>query len=145
MKSVMIGDRKVGDGAPVYVIAEAGSNHDRDLDQARRLIDVAAAAGADAVKFQTFTASRIVAETKTRAKYLDAILPPDKTMSDLFAELELPHEWHAALYRHAVDAGDVRGRAPECVDLFHRGSSASQSSCRRVLLVLARRRRSAHQ
>ena len=105
MKSVMIGDRQVGDGAPVYIIAEAGSNHDRDLDQAKRLIDAAAAAGADAVKFQTFTASRIVAETKTRAKYLDAILPPDKTMSDLFAELELPHEWHAALYRHAVDAG----------------------------------------
>jgi len=105
VKTVNIGDRVVGDGAPVYVIAEAGSNHDRNLDQAKRLIDVAAEAGADAVKFQTFTADRIVAETTTRAKYLDDLLPPDKTMSDLFHELELPHEWHADLFEHATAAG----------------------------------------
>ena len=105
MKTVMIGERAVGEGQPVYVIAEAGSNHDRDLDQARRLIDVAAAAGADAVKFQTFTADQIVAETRTRAAYLDAILPPDKTMSALFRDLELPHEWHATLFEHATAAG----------------------------------------
>jgi pseudaminic acid synthase len=105
MKTVMIGDRPVGDGAPTYVIAEAGSNHDRNLDQAKRLIDVAAEAGADAVKFQTFAADRIVAETKTRAKYLDGVLPPGKTMSELFRELELPREWHADLFEHATAAG----------------------------------------
>jgi len=102
---VHIGDREVGGGAPVYVIAEAGSNHDQKLDQAKRLIDVAAEAGADAVKFQTFAADRIVAETPTRAKYLDSILPADKTMSDLFRELELPREWHADLFDHATAAG----------------------------------------
>ncbi len=105
MDVVRIGDRPVGGGAPVYVIAEAGSNHDRNLDQAKRLIDVAAAAGADAVKFQTFASDRIVAETTVRAKYLDDLLSPDKSMSDLFRELELPREWHAELFRHAVDAG----------------------------------------
>jgi pseudaminic acid synthase len=105
VNTVQIGDRVVGGGAPVYVIAEAGSNHDRNLDQAKRLIDVAAAAGADAVKFQTFTADRIVAETTTRAKYLEGILPPGKTMSDLFRELELPREWHATLFEHATAAG----------------------------------------
>jgi pseudaminic acid synthase len=105
MKTVMIGDRPVGAGAPTYIIAEAGSNHDRNLDQAKRLIDVAAEAGADAVKFQTFAADRIVAETPTRAKYLDGILPAGKTMSELFRELELPREWHAELFEHAVAAG----------------------------------------
>ena len=105
MNLVHIGDREVGGGAPVYVIAEAGSNHDQKLDQAKRLIDVAAEAGADAVKFQTFAADRIVAETPTRAKYLDSILPADKTMSDLFRELELPREWHADLFDHATAAG----------------------------------------
>jgi pseudaminic acid synthase len=105
MEPVMIGGRPVGAGAPCYVIAEAGSNHDRNLDQAKRLIDVAAEAGADAVKFQTFSAERIVADTKTRAKYLDGILPPGKTMSELFRELELPREWHAALFDHATAAG----------------------------------------
>src|SRR5258706_14095742 len=81
MDVVRIGDREVGGGAPVYIIAEAGSNHDRDLDQAKRLIDVAAAAGADPVKFQTFTADRIVARTKTGVKNPDDPLPPDKTMA----------------------------------------------------------------
>ncbi|HEY8168080.1 MAG: N-acetylneuraminate synthase family protein [Candidatus Limnocylindrales bacterium] len=105
MNVVRIGDREVGDGAPVYIIAEAGSNHDRDLAQARRLIEVAAEAGADAVKFQTFQSDRIVAETPTRAAYLDAILPPDKTMSELFRELELPREWHAELKAYAEGCG----------------------------------------
>lgn len=105
MNVVRIGDRPVGDGAPVYIVAEAGSNHDRDLAQARRLIEVAAEAGADAVKFQTFLADRIVAETPTRAKYLDAILPPGKTMSELFRELELPREWHAELKTYAESCG----------------------------------------
>jgi pseudaminic acid synthase len=105
MDVVRIGDREVGGGAPVYVIAEAGSNHDRNLDQAKRLIDVAAEAGADAVKFQTFASDRIVAETTTRAKYLDDLLPAGKTMSELFRDLELPREWHADLFRHATDAG----------------------------------------
>lgn len=105
MNVVRIGDRPVGEGAPVYIIAEAGSNHDRDLAQARRLIEIAAEAGADAVKFQTFAADRIVAETPTRAKYLDAILPAGKTMSELFRELELPREWHAELKTYAKSCG----------------------------------------
>ncbi|MBP1704301.1 MAG: N-acetylneuraminate synthase [Chloroflexi bacterium] len=122
MSVVLIGDRPVGDGAPVYIIAEAGSNHDRDLDQARRLVDAAAAAGADAVKFQTFTAERIVAETKTRARYLDAILPPDETMAALFRKLELPYEWHGTLKEHAEAAGlDFLSSAFDegAVDLLH--------------------------
>jgi sialic acid synthase SpsE len=105
MDVVRIGDRPVGVGAPVYVIAEAGSNHDRDLDQARRLIDVAAESGADAVKFQTFRSDAIVAETPTRAKYLEGILPPGQTMSELFRQLELPREWHATLAEHAAERG----------------------------------------
>ncbi len=51
-----IGDRPIGPEHPCYVIAEAGSNHNRDRDTAFRLIDVAAEAGADAVKFETYTA-----------------------------------------------------------------------------------------
>lgn len=122
MSVVRIGKRPIGEGAPVYVIAEAGSNHDRDLDQAKRLIDVAAEAGADAVKFQTFTSDRIVAETTTRAKYLDAILPPDETMASLFRKLELPYEWHALLKEHAESAGlDFLSSAfdEQAVDLLH--------------------------
>jgi sialic acid synthase SpsE len=105
MNVVRIGDRDVGEGAPVYIIAEAGSNHDRDLGQAKRLIEVAAQAGADAVKFQTFLADHIVAETPTRAKYLDDILPAGKSMTELFRELELPREWHEELKAYADECG----------------------------------------
>ena len=52
--SVVIGGRRVGQGYPTFVIAEIGSNHNADLSQARRLVEVAAEAGADAVKFQLF-------------------------------------------------------------------------------------------
>lgn len=54
-KTVMIGDRPVGEGAPVYVIAEIGINHNGDLDLARQMIEAAAAAGCDAVKSQKRT------------------------------------------------------------------------------------------
>lgn len=55
MKAFQIGSRRVGDGEPVYVTAEIGINHNGDLDLAKRLIDAAAQAGCDAVKFQKRT------------------------------------------------------------------------------------------
>lgn len=54
-REIRIGDRPVGDGHPTYVVAEAGINHNGSLDDARALIDAAAHAGADAVKFQKRT------------------------------------------------------------------------------------------
>ena len=59
LSEIRIGARRVGPGAPVYFIAEAGSNHDGNYAQAERLIDVAAEAGADAVKFQAFKAESL--------------------------------------------------------------------------------------
>ena len=54
MRTVTIGDRVVGGDEPVYIIAEAGVNHQCNMDMARQMIDEAAAAGADAIKFQTY-------------------------------------------------------------------------------------------
>ena len=70
MVSVKLGPSEVGDGHPCYVIAEAGANHDRDLDVARRLIDVAAEAGADAVKFQTYSGRTLYSTKTPRFDYL---------------------------------------------------------------------------
>ena len=56
MGQVELGGRRVGPGNACFVIAEAGVNHNGDLDLARELVRVAARAGADAVKFQTFSA-----------------------------------------------------------------------------------------
>lgn len=89
-RQVQIGkDRVVGDGAPCFIIAEAGSNHSGHFEQAKRLIDVAAGAGADAVKFQLFRASRLYPKTAGRSDYLKL----DRSIYDIIAEMELPYEW----------------------------------------------------
>ena len=54
-----IGDKTIGTGSPVFVIAEAGVNHNGSLETAKRLIEVAVDAGADAVKFQMFKAEQL--------------------------------------------------------------------------------------
>jgi N,N'-diacetyllegionaminate synthase len=97
-----VGTRELGSGCPTYVIAEIGSNHNRDLDIATRLIDVAAEAGADAVKFQTYSGSRIYSR-KARSKFLEQV--SDKTPAELLEEISLPREWQAELARHARGRG----------------------------------------
>ena len=62
MSTVQIGNTQVGDGQPCYVIAEVGINHNGDIDLAKRLISVAAAAGCDAVKFQKRTVEVVYTE-----------------------------------------------------------------------------------
>lgn len=99
LRRVEIAGRPVGDGCPVYVIAEAGSNHDRKLEQAFRLIDVAAEAGADAVKFQTYSAEELYSRRTPTMTYLRraGLVRDGETVWDLIKRIELPREWHADL------------------------------------------------
>jgi N,N'-diacetyllegionaminate synthase len=62
MNTIKLGEVEVGVGKPPYIIAEVGSNHNGDMDLCRRLIDAAALAGADAVKFQSWTDKSLIAE-----------------------------------------------------------------------------------
>lgn len=96
-----IGGRLVGPGHPVYFIAEAGSNHDRDLQQALRLIDVAVDAGADAVKFQTFRADKLYPKNAGITKYLAV----PKSIHEIIRELEMPFEWIPILADHCRSKG----------------------------------------
>ena len=89
MKKMRIGERWVGNGEPCFIIAEAGSNHDGKLEQARHLIDVAASAGADAVKFQVFRANRLYPRSAGVSGYLKI----SKPIYDIIAEMEMPYEW----------------------------------------------------
>lgn len=102
-QTVEIRDRTVGLDQPTYIIAEAGSNHDQDLDQAYSLIDAAADAGADAVKFQVFTADRIAARTDNPVAQVD--VAGAQTLHQLYNECELPREWIPELVQHARTRG----------------------------------------
>jgi sialic acid synthase SpsE len=98
-----IGGRPVGGEYPTYVIAEAGANHNRDLGVARELIDVAAEAGADAVKFQTYSGDRIYSKKTPKFEYLSELT--DKSPAELLEEISLPREWQGELAEHARSRG----------------------------------------
>jgi N,N'-diacetyllegionaminate synthase len=95
---VRIGERIVGDGAPVLLIAEAGVNHDGAVDKALRLVDVAAEAGADLVKFQVFRAAELVTASAPAADYQQA--RGATAQRDLLARLELSDDEFARLVAH---------------------------------------------
>jgi N,N'-diacetyllegionaminate synthase len=99
--SFAIAGRRVGPGEPCYVIAEAGANHNRDLGMAKELIDVAADAGADAVKFQTYTGSGLYSSKTPRFEYLQ----DERSPAELLDSLALPREWQAELAEYAGSRG----------------------------------------
>jgi sialic acid synthase SpsE len=98
-----IGNRPVGEGEPCYVIAEIGANHNRDMAIARELIDRAAEAGADAVKFQTYSGDRIYSSKTPRFQYLDGVT--DRTPAELLEEISLPRDWQGPLAEYARESG----------------------------------------
>lgn len=87
------------------IIAEAGVNHNGDLDMARRLVDVAAEAGADLVKFQTFKADRLVATDAPKAAYQQRASHADETQHAMIRRLELSPAAHEALIGHCKSRG----------------------------------------
>lgn len=91
--------------AGTFVIAEIGVNHNGSMDLARRLIDAAAEAGADAVKFQTFRAEDLVTPTARKADYQVANTGDGGSQSDMLKALELSEAQFADLARHCAGAG----------------------------------------
>lgn len=89
----------------VMVIAEAGVNHNGDRDLAFALIDSAAKAGADAVKFQTFNAERLASREAPKAAYQQQRTDAHESQMSMLKRLELPLAWHADLQSHARRLG----------------------------------------
>ncbi|HAM34789.1 MAG TPA: shikimate dehydrogenase [Elusimicrobia bacterium] len=117
-RSVRIGGRCVGDGHPCFIIAEAGSNHDGNLSQALRLIDVAASAGADAVKFQLFRAQTLYPKLEVRPRYLKS-LGVQKSIYRVIEDMEMPWSWLPRLYKRCQRRGILFMATPfdeDCAD-----------------------------
>jgi len=87
------------------IIAEAGVNHNGDMDLARRLVDVAADAGADLVKFQTFSAERLATRSAAKAAYQVDTTGADESQFDMLRRLELNEQAHHELVAHCATRG----------------------------------------
>jgi N-acetylneuraminate synthase/N,N'-diacetyllegionaminate synthase len=86
----------------VFIIAEAGVNHNGDLEKAKKMIKVAAQAGADVVKFQTFKAEKLVSSSAKKAQYQqNNIDETDESQFNMLKKLELPYDWHQELIDYA--------------------------------------------
>jgi sialic acid synthase SpsE len=101
--SFAIAGHVLGPLEPSYVIAEVGANHNRDLSVAREMIDIAADAGANAVKFQTYSGELIYSSKTPRFESMKGI--SDKPPAELLEEISLPREWQSELAEYARGKG----------------------------------------
>ncbi len=92
-------------GGDIFIIAEAGVNHNGDRDMAFELVDAAQEAGADAVKFQTFKAENIVIKSAVKANYQLNKTDANETQFEMLKRLELGHAVHYDLKRYCNSKG----------------------------------------
>lgn len=102
MKSFEVLDRKIGNGAPCYIIAELSCNHEGDINEAKAIIRAASEAGCDAVKIQTYTAETMTRDFKNSAS---GTIWNDVDLFDLYKKASTPWEWHTELSREAEKNG----------------------------------------
>lgn len=102
-----IAHKHIGANKPVFVIAEAGVNHNGRFALARKLIDAAAAAGADAVKFQTFRAEDVVVKGGTLARYQRRNMGKRMSQRAMLRGLEFRDSWYSRLIAHAKKRGII--------------------------------------
>ncbi len=104
-KFIQISDRRIGQGQPCFIIAEAGVNHNGDPELAHKLVEAAEQAGADAVKFQTFITSQLVIPAAPMAAYQRENVGAEMSQYDLLRKLELPFADFARLQQDASSKG----------------------------------------
>ena len=102
MNKVKIADRFVGEGEPTFIIAEAGVNHNGNLDTALLLVEAATQAGADAIKFQTFKAERVITHNAPKANYQKQTTDSKESQFEMLHKLELqPSDFRVVQQRAA--------------------------------------------
>ena len=100
-----IGTHEIGPGHPTYVIAEMSANHHQDFAQAVKLLEAAKAAGADAVKLQTYTADTLTIACDNPYFKIKGTIWDGRTLHDLYGEAFTPWEWQGELKRIADRLG----------------------------------------
>lgn len=104
-KFITINKRKIGSSYPPYIIAEMSANHNGDINNAYKIIDMAKAAGADAIKMQTYTADTLTIDSDLPEFQLIDGLWANRSLYDLYKEASTPWSWHKPLFEYAKKIG----------------------------------------
>jgi N-acetylneuraminate synthase len=114
MSSFKIGSRSVGDDSPPFVIAEMSGNHNQSLDQALRIVDAAAKAGAHALKLQTYTADTMTLDIDQGEFFIQdpGSLWAGSSLYSLYEKAHTPWAWHAPIFERARSLGMLAFSTP---------------------------------
>ena len=107
MERIEIDGRAIGAGARCFIIAEAGVNHNGDVETAKRLVDVAVESGSDAVKFQTFSVDLLVAPDAPKAEYQRVTTGGEESQAEMIRKLELPDAAFRELEAYCEERGII--------------------------------------
>jgi len=121
MKKIKIGKRYIGEREPVFIVAEAGVNHNGNIELAKEMIDVAAEAKVDAIKFQLFKTEELVTNHAPKAKYQLKYTDPEESQYKMLKKLELEESDIKELCYYARSKGLIFLATPfdfESVDLL---------------------------
>ena len=102
---IEIDGRMIGQGHPVYIIAEMSANHGQDFDEAVRIIKAAKESGADAIKLQTYTPDTLTMDSNSDYFQVKNTIWEGRTLYELYGEAYTSWDWHARLQKVAIDVG----------------------------------------
>jgi len=107
MNDIRIGDRTIGADRPPLLIAEMSGNHNQSLDRAMKIVEAAAAAGAHALKLQTYTAETMTLDVREREFYISdpKSLWKGNSLYELYEKAHTPWEWHERIFRRCRELG----------------------------------------